>query len=359
MAKRYLIIKLRHHGDVLLTTPVVEALKRHEPDCIIDVVIYQETRDMLAAHPDISVIHTIDRQWKKQGLKSQLQHEWALLREVQKRRYDTVVCLADQWRAALLAKVSGASKRIGIAYPYRKNLAWQQCFTDLVPELDATHHIVEQNLLALQPLGLSHAQSERVPLKMTYHGEDWQKVVSLLEQQGWQEEDYVVVHPGSRWFFKCWDDDKTTAIVQKLLQQGQTVVLSAAPDERELSMLQNIQQGLSQPFSGRLMVLAGVMNLRQLGALIAHASLFIGVDSVPMHMAAATQTPCVALFGPTFMQRWRPWSDLASVVYAGDFGPLPHPNSIDVNTSERYLSAITVDAVWQAIETQTSSKESQ
>ncbi|AUZ04710.1 MULTISPECIES: putative lipopolysaccharide heptosyltransferase III [Vitreoscilla] len=349
MAKRYLIIKLRHHGDVLLITPVIAALKAREPDCVIDVVIYKETRDMLAAHPDIHHIHLIDRSWKKQGIKAQIGHEWALLKSVKQSRYDVVVCLADQWRAALLAKASGAAKRIGIAYPYRDGKMWRVCLTDVVPELDSHHHIVEQNLLALKPLGIE--PTARVPLKMAYHADDWQQVEALLQAQGWQGEDYVVVHPGSRWFFKCWDDDKMTAVIQKLLNQGKTVVLSAAPDERELAMLQNIQSQLNV-LTGRLLVMAGNMNLRQLGALIDHATLFIGVDSVPMHMAAATQTPGVALFGPTFIQRWRPWTDKASVVYAADFGDLPHPNSIDVNTKERYLSAIPVDAVWQAIEQQ-------
>lgn len=353
MAKRYLIIKLRHHGDVLLITPVIAALKAQEPDCQIDVVIYKETRDMLAAHPDIEHIHIIDRSWKKQGVKAQIGHEWALLKAVKQQNYDVVVCLADQWRAALLAKASGATKRIGIAYPYRDGKIWRACLPDLVPELDSNHHIVEQNLLALQPLGLSFDAQNRVPLKMAYDDADWEQVQALLREQAWQGEDYVVMHPGSRWFFKCWDDDKTAAVLQKLLNQGKTVVLSAAPDERELTMLNDIQSQLTT-FTGRLIVLAGSMNLRQLGALIDHAVLFVGVDSVPMHMAAATQTPCVALFGPTFLKRWGPWSDKATVVHAADFGPLPHPNSIDVNTTQRYLSAITVDAVWQAIEKQSS-----
>ena len=62
MAKRYLLIKLRHHGDVLLMTPMVQTLKQREPDCEVDVLIYQETRDMVAAHPHNHTIHCIDRQ---------------------------------------------------------------------------------------------------------------------------------------------------------------------------------------------------------------------------------------------------------------------------------------------------------
>lgn len=348
MAKRYLVMKLRHHGDVLLVTPLIAALKKQDPDCEVDVLIYQETRDMVAANSHIKHIHVIDRKWKKLGTKEQLKHEVSLVRAVKQRHYDVVICLADQWRAALLAKVSGAKKRIGIAYPSRNNRLWQSCFTDLIPELSTQEHIVEQNLLALTPLNIPAVATEA--LHMQYHPQDAEHVQELLREEAWQGEPYVVMHPGSRWFFKCWDDDKTIAIAQKLLNQGLTVVLSAAPDARELEMIEAIQSKLDVS-TGRLCVLAGNMNLRELAALIDGADLFIGVDSVPMHMAAAFATPCVALFGPTWLERWRPWSDNATVVYAGDFGQLPHPNSIDVSTETRYLSAIPIDAVWQAIQT--------
>ncbi|MGL9774148.1 MAG: glycosyltransferase family 9 protein [Sodalis sp. (in: enterobacteria)] len=58
--------------------------------------------------------------------------------------------------------------------------------------------------------------------------------------------------------------------------------------------------------------LAGRLSLPQLAAVIDGARLFIGVNSAPMHMAAALNTPCVVLFGPTKLQRWRPWSEKVS-----------------------------------------------
>ncbi len=62
--------------------------------------------------------------------------------------------------------------------------------------------------------------------------------------------------------------------------------------------------------------LAGQLTLRQLASLIDHARLFIGVDSVPMHMAAALQTPCVALFGPSKLTFWSPWQVKGEVIWA-------------------------------------------
>jgi heptosyltransferase-3 len=62
-------------------------------------------------------------------------------------------------------------------------------------------------------------------------------------------------------------------------------------------------------------------------------------------MAAALETPCLALFGPTKLQHWRPWGENNRVMWAGDYGPLPSPDAIDTNTQQRYLSAIPVEDV--------------
>lgn len=94
--KRILVIKLRHHGDVLLATPVVHALKTRFPDCEIDMLVYRETADIISDNPEIAEIFTIDRSWKKQGLKTQLCEEKKLFSHLKKRRYDWAFNLSDQ-----------------------------------------------------------------------------------------------------------------------------------------------------------------------------------------------------------------------------------------------------------------------
>lgn len=61
---RITVIKLRHHGDMLLITPLIHALKQQYPAASVDVLLYEETRDMLAANPDIHHIYGLDRRWK-------------------------------------------------------------------------------------------------------------------------------------------------------------------------------------------------------------------------------------------------------------------------------------------------------
>lgn len=65
--RRALVIKLRHHGDVLLSSPVFSVLKAQAPQVEIDALVYADTAEMLSLHPAISQMFTVDRQWKQLG----------------------------------------------------------------------------------------------------------------------------------------------------------------------------------------------------------------------------------------------------------------------------------------------------
>ena len=94
-----------------------------------------------------------------------------------------------------------------------------------------------------------------------------------LREQGWNGEDYVLMHPGARWHFKCWEDGKNAAIVQLLLNSGQNVVLTASPDTVEQYMLQEIIGRLNIPEGRKVYVLSGCLSLRELAAAIEGAKL--------------------------------------------------------------------------------------
>lgn len=337
--RRILLIKLRHHGDMLLTTPVINTLRQNYPDAQIDILLYQETQDMLASNLALSQIFIIDRQWKKQGTKAHLGHELKLIRQLKAQHYDLVVNLADQWRSALLTKLTGARIRLGFDFPKRRGFLWHHCHTHLVSVADHAHlHTVEQNLSLLQPLGLPTVNQQ---VTMSYSPQDEQISLQLLQQKGITGA-YIAVQPTSRWFFKCWSEEKMAATISALQADGHQLVITSGPDAKEQQMVARILERC--PAQG-VVSLAGQLTLRQLAALIDHATLFIGVDSVPMHMAAALQTPCVALFGPSKLVFWRPWQAIGHVVWAGDYGTLPDPDAINTGTDERYLDLIPTDAV--------------
>src|SRR4051794_10310923 len=90
---RVLVIKLRHHGDVLLASPVFSVVKRWAPHADVDALVYRETAPMLAGHPAIGVLHTIDRSLKERGPVARMCGEWQLWQALRRRRYDLVIHL--------------------------------------------------------------------------------------------------------------------------------------------------------------------------------------------------------------------------------------------------------------------------
>ncbi|WP_434526266.1 putative lipopolysaccharide heptosyltransferase III [Photorhabdus asymbiotica] len=337
--QRILVIKLQHHGDMLLITPVISTLKYHYPEAEIDILLYQETQPMLENSPDISRIFAIDRTWKKLGAKSRLSYEYQLLKKLRKRHYDLVLNLADQWRSAFITLFTGAPIRLGFDYPKRQNWKWYLCYTKVINT--AQHHAmhtVEQNLSILNPLNLS---SFMINVKMNYSEKDLTWVKEILSQHSISQK-YIVIQPTSRWFFKCWDEKKMAEIIISLKNDGKQVILTSGPDEQEITMINNI---LSYCPNKNIISLAGQLTLPKLAALIDHAQLLIGVDSVPIHMAAALGTPCIALFGPSKLTLWRPWQAIGEVIWAGNYGRLPDPDDIDTDTNKRYLDLIPTEAV--------------
>ncbi|WP_237387066.1 putative lipopolysaccharide heptosyltransferase III [Xenorhabdus sp. Sc-CR9] len=337
--EKILIIKLRHHGDTLLVTPVVNTLKENFPDAEVDILLYKETEPMLMNFASISHIFSVDRQWKKEGTKAYIVHHWCLLSQLKKRKYDLIINLADQWYSALVSKISGASTRVAFDFPKRQNFLWKICFSDLVStEGEESLHVVEQNLSALKPLNLP---SINFNVTMSYSEEDWRKVSDLLRIGGINHK-YIVIHPASRWFFKCWNDRNMSETINALQADGHSIIVTSGTEEREKEMVERI---LSNCIKENILSLAGQITLPQLGALIAHAKLFIGVDSVPMHMAAALKTPCITLFGPSKLAFWHPWNVNGEVIWAGNYGKLPDPDDIDTKTDIRYLDLIPTDVV--------------
>ena len=313
--RRVLVTKLRHHGDVLLTSPVISALKAHAPHVEIDALVYRETAPMLANHPAISRIFTIDRQWKKQGVVSQTRAEWKLLSSLSARHYDLLVHLTEHWRGAWLRRLLGI--RWSVA-PQRPNVSpqWKRSFTHLYAMPRGTmRHMVEVNLDALRKIGIQPIEDAKRLLLLPGADAELQ-VERLMKQHQLAPRSFIQVHPGSRWLFKCWPADRVSALIRRLLGEGERIVITGAPDPVEQAMVEQI---LADVPSG-VVDLSGQLSLSELAALTAQARGFVGVDSAPMHIAAAMGTPAVALFGPSGEIRWRPWM-VAHRVVASDVHP--------------------------------------
>ena len=300
--KRVLVIKLRHHGDVLLTSPVFSTLKDHVPHAQIDALVYADTREMLTLHPAIGAVHVVNRAWKDQSFFSRLAAEWRLYSVLRREAYDLIIHLSEHPRGAVLARLLGARYAVAPAYSGRSKW-WKRSFTHrFALAKNPRRHMVEWNLDALRRIGIQPAADGKA-LSLVPGNEAEAEVGTLLAKHGLVERGFIHLHPASRWQFKCWPADRTAQLIDLLQQSGEKVVLTAAPTAEEKALVDAILQKTTTP----VLNLSGTLSLKSLAALTRQARLFIGVDSAPMHIAAAMGTPVVALFGPSGEAEWGPW----------------------------------------------------
>lgn len=306
--KRVLVIKLRHHGDVLLTSPVISVLKQQAPHLEIDALVYHDTREMLSGHPALVQLFTIDRNWKKLGLFGQLKAEWGLLKQLKARQYDLVIHLTEHKRGAWMVRYLKPRYAVARSGDYGKLFA--KSFTHRYPIVGGNRrHTVELHLDALRRIGVQPTVDQR-KLTLIPGAEAEATIRAKLAELNLKRGEFILIHPTSRWLFKTWPAAQMAAFIDLLTEAGHQVLLTAAPDQAELAMLGEIQSRLARPVAS----LAGQLSLKQLAAVIGQARLFVGMDSVPMHMAAAMQTPTVALFGPSGDIEWGPWQVAQRVI---------------------------------------------
>lgn len=305
---RVLVVKLRHLGDVLLTSPVFTVLKNHAPHLEINALVYRDTEPMLSGHPAIANVFTIDRGWKQEDWTTQMAHEWRLFRSLRARHYDLIVHLTENPRGAVLSLMLKPPYSVARHYPAKRGRLWRNSFTHLYQAPDK-RHTVEMHLDALRRIGIYPQPDER-HLTLVPGAEAERSVREMLARHGLAPKGFIQLHPTSRWMFKSWEAEKNAALIMALQEAGEAVVVTAAPSEPELQFAARITARLKKP----VVDLSGKLNLKQLAALTAQAKCFVGVDSVPMHIAAAVQTPTVVLFGPSGEFEWGPWQVKSRVI---------------------------------------------
>jgi len=335
---RVLIIKLRHIGDVLLSSATFKALKDARPGIRTAALVPAGTEDMLTLNPSVDEVITFR---KGQGLANELR----LIRKLRQGRYDLAINMTEGDRGALLALFSGARYRIGFDPGSRGFFGKKLLYTETVKQVYDGRHRAVIDMDVLGPLGI---MPEEIAVELFTSASDDEYVSSLLMKNGMGAGTKIaVVHPTSRWLFKCWRDEAVAEVIDRLEASGLRVVVTSGPDEREMEKAARIiSLAASRPvdFTGRL-------TLKRLAALFKMSSIFFGVDTAPMHMAAAVGIPVVALFGPSDFRLWGPFSDKAKLLAkTSDFPCIPcHRDGCNGTKKSICLEAIAPDEVMEAV----------
>ncbi|HEX8950045.1 MAG TPA: putative lipopolysaccharide heptosyltransferase III [Dissulfurispiraceae bacterium] len=302
--KKILVIKLRHIGDVLLAAPVFRVLKNNFPGAHISALVNRGTEEVLSGNPFIDEVMVFDRGIKKMGPVPKYLKELSFLRKIRREGFDMAIDLTGGDRPAILSFVSGARCRFG--WRSKKGLPGKNRLYTHLSEPDGNTHMVLQNLSTLTGMKvMTH------DLVVDFHipRVSEESVRKILGDCGIDAaaDTIVHVHPTSRWLFKCWKDEYMAEIIEWLLGTGAAVAVTSSPDAHETDKARKILSLVGR--SPRLIDLCAKTTIKQLAALSRLSTLFFGVDSAPMHIAAAVGTPVVALFGPSGAFNWGPWNN--------------------------------------------------
>jgi heptosyltransferase-3 len=290
--RRVLVVKLRHLGDVLLTTPVYRAIKKACPNAEITACVFKGTEEMLDNNPDVKNCMTVP----KSRAFEQMRQQGNFLADLRRARFDLAIDLTGSDRAAILTRLTGARLRWG---PARKKgfLGKKLCYTQTVI-FPRNVHVVEQQKSFLNTFGI---ENEKPELFFFVSDENRSAVRKLVGS----ETDLVHVHPVSRIMKKCWPAPFMATFLNSLGRRGLKPVLTASPDPVELNFIKDLVPLLEVPHFN----LSAKLSLSELGALSEASRLFVGVDSAPMHIAAAVGTPVIGIFGPSSETLWAPWCE--------------------------------------------------
>ena len=306
-ATRILLIRPDHLGDLLFLGPALRWLRQQAPALDLTLAIGPWGRPAL---PGLSggYDHLIEIPFPafERGQRAGLAERWSLLpraaRTLRQERFDAaIVFRPDHWWGAMLAAWAGIPRRIGYVTP--ETTPWLTAALPLPHE-----HAAASNLrLAGQLLGRpSPLTPDAAPLHFSLTAADRAAASSLLASRNLQPSTFnlqplIILHPGAGAAVKLWEPDKWGGVARQLHQEGAAVVVTGGPDEQVLAAAVVAAAG------DGVVNLAGQTPFGVLAALLATASLVLGPDSGPLHLAVAVGTPTVHLFGPADPLRFGPW----------------------------------------------------
>jgi predicted lipopolysaccharide heptosyltransferase III len=335
-----LLIQLKRIGDLILTTPAISALRMKFPDANLVLAASSDVAALVPAIPDIDQTFAMHRNLGDLGA----------FTSVAFRRFDYCIDFTRNDRSAFLSLLSKAKKRI-VSDRVKRRSPWRgRAYNEFVPHQMRNMHTTDYNLSLLGPLGI-HDVSPPVRLDLP---ESAQQEAGKLLQHARIERPFAIFHPGSARVEKFWDPARWAEVItHAITQRGLNAVLTGGTSRIERTHLGEIMARLPRPVEnspvGLVVDLSGKMDLLTLAALIARARLLLTVDSAPVHLAAASATPQVALFGPTNPYHWRP-RESPALILQGDSGvPLQEFAARQARISMKLISTQAVISAMDAL----------
>jgi predicted lipopolysaccharide heptosyltransferase III len=284
-----LLIQLKRIGDLILTTPAIAAVREKFPNANLTLVMSAECKALAPAIAGVNKILVMPR-----GIAG-----FGAAAAIAGGKFDYCVDFTRNDRSALLVFLSRAKKRI-VSFRIKQRSKFRTRFyNEFVPHRMRDMHTIDYHLALLAPLGISGG-SAAVQLQLPKSARE--KAAELLDAQNVQKP-FIIFHPGSARAEKFWNAQRWAEVINHAADHHDVdLVLTGGSGSIEQIHIDDVKSKVRH----RVIDLSGKTDLLTLAALIAKARLLVTVDSAPMHLASASRTPQVILFGPTNPFHWRP-----------------------------------------------------
>ena len=280
--QKILIIQTAFLGDVVLTTPLIKAIRKKYPHSKIFFLLIPQTEGLLQNNPHLDGIIVYDKKNKEKGVSSFL----ALAKKIRASGFDLALIPHRSFRSALLAYLARIPQRIGFnkssgAFLFTKRIKYIQNRSE-----------AERNLSLLG--GSLFSEDDCLP-ELFPSEDDFKYIEELFRSWDVKREDKIVgIAPGSVWNTKRWPPERFGEVAESLIEKLGAKVIFIGGKEDEKLCLEIASNMKSKP-----LITAGKTSPLQSAALISRCHVILSNDTAPMHIAVAMRVPVVAIFGST------------------------------------------------------------
>lgn len=297
--QRILVTFLMHLGDLTLTTPFIRALRNAAPSAHLTMLVDEKLADVVRGNPCLNEIITID----KKGKENNLLALWRLSKRLSRNGFDVLINLHPNERCSFIGAMTRVQKRCGTCHRLFRP-RW-----DIFTPLDRTRHAAEMYLDVLTQLGVTRLEHQGLE---TFPSQEQ----LLAAERFWQERGISDKTPlvgfniGSAVETKRWSAERFALVADALAQDGFHPVFFGANADTAM-----VGEALSY-MKTQATVATGRFNIGTLIAALSRCRLLITNDSGPMHLAISRRVPIVALYGPSHVDLYGPYTKRAIVVRA-------------------------------------------
>lgn len=280
--KRILVVRTDRIGDVLLSTPVIKALRDKYPHAFIAMMVSPYAKEIVEGNPYLDKVIILAKDSEHKNWRGFL----SLVRELKRMKFDLALILHPTNRVHLLTFLSAIPKRVG----YDRKLGF--LLTDKIRHTKqlGEKHELDYSLDLLRYLGIE-VKERNLFIPLRPEAGKW--VEELFREEGIASTDKLLaLNPAASCPSKIWPAERFAQAADKLAQKyGFKILVIAGPKDLRLADL------LIKNLHSRVLNLAGKTSVAQLASLLKRCSLFISNDSGPLHIASAVGTPVISIFG--------------------------------------------------------------